>query len=83
MGWLTATLAGSLSGMSTSALEEFRERLVLDGARRAALLDAGDTGGFFTAALELAREWSLDLTMEDLETANRLGHQAWAERFIA
>ena len=68
--------------MSASAFEEFRERLTLDDARRAMLRAAGENGTFFEAALEMAKEWSLELTEADLVDASRRGRQSWSERFI-
>jgi hypothetical protein len=43
---------------------------------------AGERGAFFEEALRLAQEWELDLTIDDLKTADREGHRRWTERFI-
>ncbi|HEX2747372.1 MAG TPA: hypothetical protein VHM91_05170 [Verrucomicrobiales bacterium] len=68
--------------MSAAALQEFRLRLTCDDDRRAILRAAGERGAFFEEALRLAQEWELDLTIDDLKTADREGHRRWTERFI-
>jgi hypothetical protein len=70
------------AAMSAAGLEEFRRRIVQDDVRRTALREAGERGRFFEEALVVAEVLSLEVTMEELQAADREGRRTWTERFV-
>jgi hypothetical protein len=68
--------------MSAAAFEQFKERVLADESLQRRVRDIRDRLEFIDAAAVLAAELGFDVTRDDIETALKLGSQAWIERWI-
>jgi EAL domain-containing protein (putative c-di-GMP-specific phosphodiesterase class I) len=68
--------------MSTSALEELRERLVDDPVVRSRLLSAGDRQAFIADVIAVAHQCGIDVSAEEIEAGLAAARQQRLARWV-